>query len=1310
MHADTETPSASGDPASTASPTATAPASPARRWLRRLLWSALFLWIGFGALVVSMRELVLPRVDSYRDAIARQVSEALGSRVEIGHIDARWSGIRPYLDLGQVRLHDQEGRVALELGLVRTSLSWESLPARQLRLHKLEIEGPELQIRRDPAGKVFVAGIELTSGSGEAGLADWLLAQDEVVVRGAVLRWFDERRGAAELALRAVNLRLVSSGSQHRIGLTAEAPHGYAGPIDLRGDFRGRSFDRLEDWRGQAYLAVDQADLAVWRNWIDYPIDLPQGRGAVRLWTEVANKRLTSVIADIALDDVQLRLRKDLPMIDLLTLRGRVAAKLPVDGFELSATGLSLAIRDDLALKPLDLRLAWRQGAGDKPPHGELAASELDLAVLTELAGNLPLDQGTRQALAEFSPRGKVFELQAGWTGDADRLSAWQGRARFADTALQARGLLPGFAAVSGMIDATQAGGNATLSGRSASLALPRVFPDPRIALDELDAQVRWTVDDKRIDVHFSKVDFANADIAGSVAGHYSRRWQAANSPASPGDIDLTGSFKRGKAIQVWRYLPLVTGDLTRRWIKSALRDGQAENIKLRVKGDLKEFPWPGNRGGEFKVTADFAGGRLAYAAGWPEITNVAGSLQFHGERMLIQGKRAQSLGAAISDTTAEIPDLTHPRETRLLIRGRAEGPTSEFLAFINASPIGERLEHVTRDMRATGSGMLQLAIDMPLENVADTRVSGGYQFAGNELIAAGGLPPITEASGKLEFTERALTMRNVSAKIFASPVAVIAQTEADGKVMINLAGSASVADLRRIADSPWFDHLSGSTQWRASVAVRGRATSLVVESDLQGITSSLPEPLNKPAGGTLPMRVELAEPPGAAAGSDQLHITLDQLLDVRLLRRREGNQMVVDRGGIGIRETAVLPDRGIAVAGSLGSFDVDAWRRLIAPSGEGQASRPLPVSSLALRASTLQAFGQRFSNLVLNARQVDGTWQANVESREMNGDLFWRDGERGRLQARLKNLALSEVRSTPQESAPAAAEQAPQELPGLDVVAESFSLRGKQLGKLELVAVNRGNLWQIDRFSISSSDGSVSGEGQWHMADGARARSETQIAFTLQSANVGKMLERLGYGDAVRKGNARLEGKVSWQGAPTAIDYPSLSGELSLAASSGQFNKLEPGVGRLLGVLSLQALPRRVSLDFRDVFSDGFAFDSVSGSMKVAAGVIRTDDFGIRGPSAKVHMSGSTDLAAETQDLRVTVQPTLSEGVALGAAIANPVAGVATLLAQKVFKDPIERMFAYEYGVSGTWRDPQVVKLASARAPAAPADDTRKQ
>lgn len=157
----------------------------------------------------------------------------------------------------------------------------------------------------------------------------------------------------------------------------------------------------------------------------------------------------------------------------------------------------------------------------------------------------------------------------------------------------------------------------------------------------------------------------------------------------------------------------------------------------------------------------------------------------------------------------------------------------------------------------------------------------------------------------------------------------------------------------------------------------------------------------------------------------------------------------------------------------------------------------------------------------------------------------------------------------------------------------------------------------------------------------------------------------------------------------------------------NGQFTQLDPGVGRLLGVLNLQALPRRITLDFRDVFSQGFAFDRISGSIQMSNGVLRTDDLELLGPAARVFMSGEADAGRETQNLRVKVQPTLSESVAVGSVIAtagaiHPAVGLAAYLVQKALRDPVEKLFSFEYSVTGAWSDPKVEKLAS-RPPAAP-------
>jgi len=146
-------------------------------------------------------------------------------------------------------------------------------------------------------------------------------------------------------------------------------------------------------------------------------------------------------------------------------------------------------------------------------------------------------------------------------------------------------------------------------------------------------------------------------------------------------------------------------------------------------------------------------------------------------------------------------------------------------------------------------------------------------------------------------------------------------------------------------------------------------------------------------------------------------------------------------------------------------------------------------------------------------------------------------------------------------------------------------------------------------------------------------------------------LLARFGMTDTVRGAPTKIEGQLGWSGSPADFDYPSLHGSLKLTSGSGQFLKADPGMGRLLGVLSLQALPRRVTLDFRDVFSEGFAFDTIAGVGAIANGVISTDNLRLAGPAATVDISGSVDLAQETERLRVKVQPALSSTFSAGAA-----------------------------------------------------------
>jgi uncharacterized protein YhdP len=263
--------------------------------------------------------------------------------------------------------------------------------------------------------------------------------------------------------------------------------------------------------------------------------------------------------------------------------------------------------------------------------------------------------------------------------------------------------------------------------------------------------------------------------------------------------------------------------------------------------------------------------------------------------------------------------------------------------------------------------------------------------------------------------------------------------------------------------------------------------------------------------------------------------------------------------------------------------------------------------------------------------------------------------------------------------------------LPSVDLNADSFVFEGKDLGRLSVVADPEASGWRLQRLQIINPDGNFNVHGSWVIGDISR----TDVTMRLEVSDIGRFFARLGWPEGVKGGTAVLEGPVSWMGSPSRLDIPSLSGKLRLEASDGRFRQIEPGVAKLLGILSLQALPRRVSLDFKDVFSKGFTFDRISANLDISAGVANTEDFMMEGSAAKVGMRGQVNLAAETQNLNVRVTPSLTESIAVAGAIVNPAVGVAALIAQKALKDPLGQFASFEYTVTGTWADPVVARAA---------------
>ncbi|HKQ24590.1 MAG TPA: YhdP family protein [Burkholderiales bacterium] len=1244
-------------------------------WTYRLAtYMVLAVGIIFVALVMGLRYVVLPNINDYREPIGQAISRAAGQRVVIGAITGSWKGYRPELSFRDVRIFDSRNEQALSLGRVETALSWLSLLDAEVRFDSIEIIEPELEVRRDTAGVLWVAGIAVGRGrGGDGGFADWLLTQPQVVVRNAQVVWRDEARAAPDLMLTKVNVRLDGDGESHRFGLSASPPSTVASAIVARGDLWGSSSHDLQAWRGRLYLDIGSADLTQAQTWIAVPIDVARGLGSLSVWMDLENSEIAAATADLRLVDVQARLSPDLPELALANLRGRLGWEKRGSRTQITAQSLGFTTADGLTLAPMQLTFS-RTATDDGRRRSELRLEKLDLAPVVELAEYLPLDASLRGRLARSLPSGMVEEAQFSWEGEWNVDRAYLAHARFSGLTLRPDGIFPGFRGISGQFDANEAGGVVSLGARDAHVELPRVFSE-EVPLDFLAAEADWKFQEGHTLVSLKSVTFTNDHMAGNVYG-----WYRADPEGGRGSADLAGSLVRAEARQVWRYIP-VFAPVTQAWIKRALLAGESRETRFRLRGPLKDFPFEDDKTGLFEVRTRMKGVTLDYADGWPPLTNADAEVVFHGRRMDVQPEAGSLLGLQLSGVVASIPVLGK-KDEHLLVKGGAEGPTAEFLRFVETSPVSRYINHFTEDMKASGDGRLDLDLDLPLRQISDSAISGVLVLRDNQVTVDPRLPPLEGFDARIAFTRKSVSVTDGRARLAGNPLSFEVSNRKDGGLVLNVAGTLDVARLRTLTNHPALQFVEGQTEWRGNIGIRDKMANLKFDSNLVGIGSTLPAPFAKAQGASLPLRVELRERPGRQR---MLAVDLGTVASARLLLD-SADPDGVRRGMVSLGAVASLPAvDGLWVNGNMDVVDVDSWRPIFAGDGGGTA---MDLAGADLKIAILDINRRRFHDLSVNATRKDSIWDAALSGREIDGQLSWAPADEGHLSASLSRFTFPPLTTTLEPGAPDSFSG--EHLPSIDLAVENFNYEGKNLGRLTLRADPDASGWRLQRLEVTNPDSNLSIIGRWVVGEVSR----TDVAVRLDVHDIGNFFSRLGWEGVMKGGSALLEGPVAWTGGPHRVDIATLSGRLTLEAKDGRFRKIEPGVAKLLGILSLQALPRRMSLDFDDVFNKGFSFDRISANLSIANGVAHTEDFMMDGSAARVGMRGQVALAAETQNLVLRITPLLSEGIALAGAIVSPALGLAAYLAQKALKDPLSQIASFEYSVTGTWADPVVTPM----------------
>jgi uncharacterized protein (TIGR02099 family) len=1007
-------------------------------------WAVLFVgWL-------SLHWLILPHIEQWRVPIEAQASRMLGAPVKIGAIEVRSSGWVPAIELRDVRILDAEQRVALSLPHVAAAFSVHSLLVFEPRFEQLLIDAPSLDIRRDAAGHIRIAGLDFGSNAASAedggAAADWFFKQHEFVIRNGTLRWIDEQRQTPALVLSGVDIVVRNGLREHALRLDATPPVEWGDRFSVRGVFDQPIFARAGDWRrwsGTLYAELPRADVRELRRHVDLPFELSEGDGALRGWFDVHQGQPEGATVDVLLRAVALRLDKSVEPLAFEQIEGRIGVEKKGDRTAVSARGFGFVTGDGIRWPKGDLSVAWHQPEGKDVDSGEFAAERLDVGVMAGIASGVPLGAALRNLLANVHPQGVITKLSARWDGPLDAPLHYQVSGLLSGLSLTARAAprpdavgRPGLSNATVELQANEAGGEARVGVKDGVLDFPGVFAEAAVPMDRLDARLTWKIDAaggaaaaSKITVKVANARFANADAEGEL----SATWRTgagvglARGGRYPGELELDGRIANAQAARTVRYLPLGLPDSVRSYVGRAVRGGIISSASFRVRGDLWDFPFfnaKSNRDGEFRITANVddltfayvppardapAPGSQAVAAEaappiWPELTAVSGELVVDRTTLEVRNARARLAGVEWNRIHAAIAQLGE--HAQLDLDGNARGSLADMLRYVNATPIGRWTGHALANATGSGAADLKLTLAIPLDDPSQTRVKGSLGLSGNDVRMTPDTPLLAAAKARVDFTQSAFNVVAGSARVLGGNLSFDGGSQGGNVQRFSGQGTITAEALRHATELGSVARLgvslSGQTSYRATLAFVGGQPEIGVTSNLVGLGADLPYPLGKTVATPLALRVQTSLDEAGRAGEplhETLRVDVGDALRARFVREGAGEASRVVRGAIRVTETGspeaaeplALPPAGVVAVIDLKHLDVAAWEsaanRLMAePGAAPDAAAPLVFDTAGGMGYVPDTIALRVGELVDGSRRL-----ANVTAGLSQENGLWR-------------------------------------------------------------------------------------------------------------------------------------------------------------------------------------------------------------------------------------------------------------------------------------------------------------------------------
>ena len=1260
------------------------------RRVRTLIWTAMSILIILAAVLVGVGQLLMPYSDHYQHRLEAWLSEEFGRPVVLESFEGEWSVFGPRLTLRGMSLLPKEGGDPGELGVIAIkSAALEIKPLNLLipgrPLYNFLVIGADLQLLHKADGRLELSGFGVTGrGKGESssGLKE-LAKVGEVILQDSSLEYLDEK----------LNIHFRFSSIDGRLHMDGD-------------EFSAEIQASLYDARSELVYGEVEATVL-------FVMDEDQ-KMAQAAWQASARELMLAA------------LQGKLPANPFLPLTGWLNAELWGDwseseGFRIQGVSDLKDARlvsnyQDLAIDRVNMRFNWH--------FHEKGRWRLDIADFLyeddkkswvapniSLARNIPQDVGlwisadrlplgfsldvTRDIMSIYKTEWPSF-LPWAISGQVDDLElilnkTWQpefARGSLIGFSVSESDRWPGVQGLDAVVALQHGSGSISLTGSEVLLDWSRMFRE----------RLQFTMPACQLDFHWGRqwqaglddCSLENEDFAITGRGIIGSN---EDKPA----IDASVALSRGTIGGLGAYWPkALMSEAIIGWLRRGLVEGEIVSGQVQIHGDLDD--WPFRHGeGRFEAVAEVRNALLDYVDGWPAARRVDAVVHFLNTSMDVQGRVGDIGGVPVHSARAIIPNMQMPV---LEVSYSADSELPLLLDLIKQSPIQQYINTDLSRFEFSGPASTHGDLIFPLGlSKGEISVNGRVLIEDNRFSDPSSEITFENISGELQYDHRGFSGQGLNAVFRGHPASIDIKADADEeeKFRADVRGHFNVSDVIPgflLEGYAALAQIEGSSEWEASIVVTPpqggdesggdeSETVLLLRSDLDGVDLNLPAPLNKAADDQWPLL--LRYPLSGETRLLDIEIVNRATLRFALSGESETPKSAVIRVGEGRPE---LPADGfVRIEGYSGKIDLDGWVDVIIDGAvEGKGLGGLDLETSRLTADQLIFLDRQFSDVMVEFNVVGSDVKARFSGEEINGKVSFTSRSSGppSLSAEFERLVLGDPISSGMET-----DSDPADLPSLHLYVKSFRYLGVELGETRVEAYPTQTGFHFEKVEAASDQLTLNASGDWSLED---HRHRSKFDIRMSSESLGSFLQSMDISSSMAGGQTVVHFDAWWPGSPAKFALSRLNGEVEFTVIQGNITDAEVGSGRLLGLLSIQSLPKRLSLDFRDVFDSGFTFDEASGTFALENGLATTDDVLLKSSAAKISLSGSTDLVDQQYDQLLTIKPGLGNTLPIiGAIAAGPGGAAAGLALQGLLADQLGEATQVQYTISGSWEDPVI-------------------